>query len=88
MWWYRALLGLRLWTWKGSALSPENLAALQRYVEPITEMPDVVAVQSLVTVDHALGLADYQQLCVPPSVNPQIAGVAAQLRSCADEELC
>jgi RND superfamily putative drug exporter len=63
----------------GDALSPENLARLDGYVREIEAMPNVVAVQSLVSVDPSLTLADYQRLYARPERNPQIAAVAAQL---------
>jgi uncharacterized membrane protein YdfJ with MMPL/SSD domain len=63
----------------GDALSSENLARLDAYVREIEAMPNVVAVQSLVSVDPSLTLADYQQLYEQPERNPQIAAVAAQL---------
>ena len=50
----------------GNALSPDNLAALQDYVAQIQSMPDVIQAQSLVTVDPALSLADYQRLYAQP----------------------
>jgi RND superfamily putative drug exporter len=46
----------------GDALAPANLAALHAYVGQIAIMPNVLAVQSLVTGDPALTLADYQHL--------------------------
>jgi uncharacterized membrane protein YdfJ with MMPL/SSD domain len=61
----------------GDALSSENLASLDSYVRQIEAMPDVVAVQSLVTVDPALTLADYQRLYARPEQNPQIAAQLA-----------
>jgi uncharacterized membrane protein YdfJ with MMPL/SSD domain len=63
----------------GDALSSENLARLDGYVRQIEAMPDVIAVQSLVSVDPSLTLADYQHLYAQPERNPQIAAVAAQL---------
>jgi len=63
----------------GDALSSENLARLDGYVSQIEAMPDVIAVQSLVSVDPSLTLADYQHLYAQPERNPQIAAVAAQL---------
>ncbi len=63
----------------GDALSPANLAALNAYVERIETMPHVIQVQSLVTVDPALTLTDYQRLYAQPAANPQLAGVAVQL---------
>ncbi len=63
----------------GDALSFENLASLDSYVRQIETIPGVLEVQSLVTVDPALTLADYQHLYAQPSANPQLAAVAAQL---------
>jgi uncharacterized membrane protein YdfJ with MMPL/SSD domain len=63
----------------GDALSPANLASLQSYVGQIQAMPGVVEIQSLVTVDPALTLADYQRLYGQPSASPQLAAVATQL---------
>ncbi len=63
----------------GNALSPENLARLDSYVKSIQALPDVVAVQSLVTVSPDLNLAAYQQLYAHPGLNPQITEAAASL---------
>ena len=63
----------------GDALSPDNLAALQAYAGQIASMPNVIQVQSLVTVDPALTLTDYQRLYAQPGASPQLATVAAQL---------
>jgi RND superfamily putative drug exporter len=63
----------------GDALSSANLASLDTYVRQIEAMPDVLQVQSLVTVDPTLTLAEYQQLYANPNVNPKIAAVATQL---------
>jgi RND superfamily putative drug exporter len=63
----------------GDALTPANLAALQTYVGQIRVMPNVIGVQSLVTVDPALTLTDYQRLYAQLNANPQLASVAAQL---------
>jgi len=63
----------------GDALSAANLDALQTYVGQIATMPDVLQVQSLVTVNSGLTLADYQRLYAQPGANPQLAAVAAQL---------
>ncbi len=63
----------------GSALSADNLANLDTYVREIEAMPGVVQVQSLVTVNPALTLAQYQQAYANPGANPQLAAVAAQL---------
>src|SRR5262249_47337678 len=59
--------------------SSENLTRLDGYVRQIEAMPNVVAVQSLVSVDPSLTLADYQRLYAQPERNPQIAAVAGQL---------
>ena len=63
----------------GSALSSENLASLESYVQKIEAMPGVVQVQSLVTADPSLSLAQYQQIYANPGSNAQLAQVAAQL---------
>jgi RND superfamily putative drug exporter len=63
----------------GDALSSENLASLDGYVRQIEAMPNVIAVQSLVSVDPSLTLADYQHLYAQPEQNPQIAAVTSQL---------
>jgi RND superfamily putative drug exporter len=64
---------------QGDALSSDNLARLDGYVRQIESMPNVIAVQSLVSVDPSLTLSDYQRLYAQPGQNPQIAAVAAQL---------
>lgn len=63
----------------GDALAPANLAALQSYVTSVQKMPGVISVQSLVTVNPALTLADYQRIYAMPDTNPQMAAIAAQL---------
>ncbi len=63
----------------GKALATSNLASLDTYVREILAMPGVVQVQSLVTVDPTLSLAEYQQLYANPGANPQIAYAAAEL---------
>ena len=63
----------------GDSLAPDNLAHLESYVAHIQSMPNVIEVQSLVTVDPALSLADYQHLYAQPGQNPQLAAVAAGL---------
>jgi uncharacterized membrane protein YdfJ with MMPL/SSD domain len=63
----------------GDALSTTNLASLDTYVRQIEAMPDVLQVQSLVTVDPALSLAQYQQLYANLGANPEISAAAAQL---------
>jgi trehalose monomycolate/heme transporter len=65
----------------GEALLPDNLAALQAYVDEIQAMRGVLDIQSLVTVNPALTLTDYQRLYANPSAAPQLAAVAAQLAS-------
>jgi RND superfamily putative drug exporter len=64
-------------TMTGNALSPANLARLDGYVRSIASIPGVVDVQSLVTVDPALSLLEYQQLYANPAANPQLATAAA-----------
>jgi preprotein translocase subunit SecF len=63
----------------GDALSSVNLARLDGYVRQIEAMPNVIAVQSLVSVNPSLTLADYQRLYAQPDRNPQLAAVAGQL---------
>jgi uncharacterized membrane protein YdfJ with MMPL/SSD domain len=63
----------------GDALSANNLGALEAYVAKIQSMSNVIQVQSLVTVDPALTLSDYQRLYAQPSADPQLAAAAAQL---------
>ncbi len=63
----------------GDALSPANLANLDTYVHEIKAIPGVVSVESLVTVNPQLSLADYQQLYAHPGANPQLAAIVAQL---------
>jgi uncharacterized membrane protein YdfJ with MMPL/SSD domain len=63
----------------GDALSPTNLASLDTYVRNIKAIPGVVSVDSLVTVNPSLSLADYQQLYAHPGANPQVAALATQL---------
>ena len=46
----------------GDATSPTNLASLDTYVRTIKDIPGVINVDSLVTVNSSLTLADYQQL--------------------------
>ena len=63
----------------GDALSSANLARLDTYVDAIQAIPGVVSVESLVTVNPQLSLADYQQLYTHPGANPQLTAIAAQL---------
>jgi RND superfamily putative drug exporter len=63
----------------GDALSPVNLASLDTYVYAVKNIPGVVSVDSLVTVNPSLSLADYQQLYAHPAANPQLAGIVARL---------
>jgi uncharacterized membrane protein YdfJ with MMPL/SSD domain len=63
----------------GDALSYTNLASLDTYVHAIKAIPGVVSVESLVTVNPQLSLADYQQLYAHPGANPQLGAMEAQL---------
>ena len=63
----------------GNALSSANLARLDTYVDAIKAIPGVVSVESLVTVNPQLSLADYQQLYAHPDTNPQLTAIATQL---------
>ena len=62
----------------GNALSAANLALLDSFVRHIRTIPGVIDVQSLVTVDGSLSLADYQRLYANPAANPQLAAAAAE----------
>ncbi|HEX9069203.1 MAG TPA: MMPL family transporter, partial [Ktedonobacterales bacterium] len=61
------------------ALSADSLASLDAYVRQVEAVPGVLEVQSLVSVDPQLILADYQRLYAQPDAQPQLAAVAAQL---------
>ena len=63
----------------GNALSSTNLASLDSYVHTIEGIPGVESVDSVVTLNPLLTLADYQQLYAHPGVNPQVTAIAAQL---------
>ena len=63
----------------GDALSTTNLASLDSYVRTIEGIPGLVSVDSLVTVNPSLRLADYQQLYAHPGLNTQLTVIAAQL---------
>ena len=63
----------------GAALSATNLSSLDTYVHEIKVVPGVISVESLVTVNPSLTLADYQQLYAHPGINPELTGLAAQL---------
>src|SRR6266480_3677145 len=63
----------------GGALSSANLARLDTYVDAIKVIPGVVSVESLVTVNPQLSLADYQQLYAHPGTNPRLTAIATQL---------
>ena len=63
----------------GNVLSSTNLASLDSYVHTIEGIPGVESVDSVVTLNPSLTLADYQQLYAHPGVNPQVTAVAAQL---------
>lgn len=63
----------------GDALSSDNLALLDTYVQKLKALPDVQTITSLVTLDPRLTLSDYQKLYANPAANPQIASAASQL---------
>ncbi len=63
----------------GNVLSSTNLASLDSYVHSIEGIHGVESVDSVVTLNPSLTLADYQQLYTHPGVNPQLTAVAAQL---------
>ena len=63
----------------GNVLSSTNLASLDSYVHTIEGIHGVVSVDSVVTLNPSLTLADYQQLYAHPGVNPQVTAIAAQL---------
>jgi uncharacterized membrane protein YdfJ with MMPL/SSD domain len=63
----------------GSATSAANLAALSDYVKEVKAIPGLRSVQSLVSVDPRLTLADYQQIYAHPAADPQVAAVAKEL---------
>lgn len=66
-------------TTRGDALTPDNLAKLQAYVDRINAMSGVSNIESLVSVDPRLSLAQYQQLYAHPNASPQLAAAAKQL---------
>jgi len=63
----------------GNVLSSTNLASLDSYVHSIEGIPGVMSVDSVVTLNPSLTLADYQQLYAHPGVNPQVTAISAQL---------
>jgi trehalose monomycolate/heme transporter len=63
----------------GNVLSSSNLASLDSYVYTIEGIAGVAAVNSVVTLNPSLTLADYQQLYANPGVNPQLTAIATQL---------
>jgi uncharacterized membrane protein YdfJ with MMPL/SSD domain len=63
----------------GDALSSANLASIDSYVRSIKGIHGVVSVDSLVTLNPSLTLADYQQLYAHPGVDPQVTAIATQL---------
>jgi RND superfamily putative drug exporter len=65
----------------GDALSSDNLASLDAYVRAIEALPGVVQTQSLVRVDPALSLADYQRLYAHPGADPRLTAIATRLAS-------
>ena len=60
-------------------LSPQNLAQLDRYVHQVSAMAGVTNVESLVSIDPHLALADYQRLYANPPANSQVAATASRL---------
>jgi RND superfamily putative drug exporter len=65
----------------GDALSSDNLASLDAYVRAIEALPGVVQTQSLVSVDPARSLADYQRLYAHPGADPRLTAIATRLAS-------
>jgi RND superfamily putative drug exporter len=66
-------------TTPGDALTANNLASLDGYVRQLQELPGVQHVTSLVSVDPALTLADYQQLYAHLNLSPSLTMAAHQL---------
>jgi trehalose monomycolate/heme transporter len=66
-------------TMPGDALSASDLASLDSYVKSIQAIPGVIHIDSLVTINPSLSLADYQRLYADPAASPQLAQAAAQL---------
>lgn len=66
-------------TTRGEVLSTANLANLDSYVRSIEQMPGVTSVESLVSVNPALTLADYQRAYAHLNSNPQLAALVGQL---------
>lgn len=66
-------------TTAGSALSADNLAALDLYAGRLKAVAGVTGVLSLTSLDPRLTLQDYQQLYAHPSLNPLIAQASARL---------
>jgi uncharacterized membrane protein YdfJ with MMPL/SSD domain len=60
----------------GKALDADNLARLDTYVRDLKGLSHVTGVNSLVTVDPRLTLAQYQQLYQMSTANPQIQQAA------------
>ncbi|MBA3823625.1 MAG: MMPL family transporter [Ktedonobacterales bacterium] len=63
----------------GDALSSTNLANLAVYVQQVQAVEHVTSVQSLVSIDPQLTLADYEHIYANPSLNPQVASFAPRL---------
>jgi trehalose monomycolate/heme transporter len=63
----------------GDALAADNLAALQTYVQQLKSLPGVSSVQSLVTVDPHLTLAQYQYLYAHPGANAGLDATAGRM---------
>ncbi len=62
----------------GNALSPSNLSTLYMYVHKLQKLPGVYSVDSLVSIDPRLSLANYQQMYTRSPLNPQLAMAAKQ----------
>ncbi len=62
----------------GAVLAPANLAVLDGYVRDIKGLPGVAHVDSVVSVDPSLTLAQYQQAYAAPGSVPLLDGVAAR----------
>lgn len=66
-------------TTSGDVLSGPNLARLDTYVQQVKGLPGVVGVDSLVTVDPAISLPQYQWLYGhPEALNPRLTSVVQQ----------
>ncbi|GCE14429.1 MMPL family transporter [Tengunoibacter tsumagoiensis] len=68
-------------TTHGDALSSDNLAKLDDYVTDASKLQGVINVQSVVTLNPQLTLANYQQLYAHPTASP----IASQLTEAAKQ---